>query len=76
MVYSYLNATNAYIIISTYFIFLWMSMKEVLGSYKLSSISDKMSLDSLAMISYLISVLSLFHYSLFYSQPERKIYVF
>jgi hypothetical protein len=67
MLYASMNAMNAYNIIGIYFVFLWMTMKEVLGPYKIASISDKLSLDSLVIISYLIAVMSLFLFSLFYN---------
>jgi len=76
MLYSWVNAINAYIIISVYFVFLWMTLKELMSGYKVSSFGDKASLDSLIIMSYLVCVFALFHLSLFYNKPEKKMYAF
>jgi len=76
MFYAWINAVNAYIIISVYFVFLWMTLKELMSGFKIPAFGEKASLDSLIVMSYLVCVFALFHLSLFYNKPEKKIYAF
>jgi len=76
MIYAQFNALNAYIIISLYYVFLQMTIKEILGNIYISQLSSTASLDSIFVFLYLLGIFALFYFSLFYSNPDKKIYVF